>query len=69
MRSVSPKWAWVEYRLSQGGAEAGLAAWRAWKAGGAFGAWKKAFGEMTEDPRKALKSAEEHALWQAAGMR
>ena len=69
MRSVSPKWAWVEYRLSQGGPEAGLAAWQAWKAGGAFGAWRKAFGAMTEDPRKALHAAEEHALWHAAGMR
>jgi len=39
----SPRWAWVEYMLSQGGETAGLAALEAWKAGGSFSSWKKAF--------------------------
>jgi radical SAM superfamily enzyme YgiQ (UPF0313 family) len=43
IRPTSPRWAWVEYMLSQGGPEAGLAALDAWRAGGSFGAWKKAF--------------------------
>lgn len=43
VRPTSPRWAWVEYMLSQGGPEAGLAAMDAWRAGGSFGAWKKAF--------------------------
>jgi radical SAM superfamily enzyme YgiQ (UPF0313 family) len=69
IRSVSPKWAWVEYRLSQGGVEAGLAAFRAWKAGNSFAHYKKAFSECPEDPRKALHAAFSNALWQPAGMR
>jgi len=42
IRPVSARWAWVEYRLSQGGEAEGLAALAAWRAGGSFGAWKKA---------------------------
>jgi len=37
------RWAWVEYKLAQGGAAAGLAAFDAWKDGGDFAAWKRAF--------------------------
>jgi radical SAM superfamily enzyme YgiQ (UPF0313 family) len=37
-----PKWAWVEYRLAQGGFREGLAAAQAARAGGSFGAWKRA---------------------------
>ncbi len=40
-----PKWAWVEYRLAQGGFAEGLAASVAARAGGSFGAWKRALGE------------------------
>ncbi len=40
---ASPRWAWVEYMLSQGGESAGLAAMDAWKNGGAFSSWKRAF--------------------------
>ena len=36
----SPKWAWIEYRLAQGGFAEGLAAMGAARAGGSFGAWK-----------------------------
>jgi radical SAM superfamily enzyme YgiQ (UPF0313 family) len=38
----SPKWAWVEYRLAQGGFAEGLAALAAARAGGGFAAWKSA---------------------------
>ncbi len=40
---MSPRWAWVEYMLAQGGEDAGLAALAAWRAGGTFAAWKRAF--------------------------
>ncbi len=42
LRPTSPKWAWVEYRLAQGGFAAGLAAAAAARAGGKFAAWKSA---------------------------
>jgi radical SAM superfamily enzyme YgiQ (UPF0313 family) len=45
VRPTSARWAWVEYMLAQGGPEAGLAAEDAWRAGGAFAAWKRAFRE------------------------
>ena len=45
IRSTSAKWAWVEYRLAQGGAAAGYAALTATRAGGGFSAWRKALGE------------------------
>jgi hypothetical protein len=40
----SPKWAWVEYRLAQGGFAEGLAAVAAARAGGGYAAWKAALG-------------------------
>jgi radical SAM superfamily enzyme YgiQ (UPF0313 family) len=43
VRPTSPRWAWVEYMLSQGDERAGLAAMDAWRAGGGFAAWKRAF--------------------------
>jgi len=43
VRATSARWAWVEYMLAQSGPEAGLAALEAWKAGGNFAAYKKAF--------------------------
>ncbi len=43
IRPTSPRWAWVEYMLAQGGEDAGLAAMDAWRAGGSFAAWKQAF--------------------------
>ena len=38
----SPKWAWVEYRLAQGGFAEGLAALSAARKGGSYAAWKAA---------------------------
>jgi radical SAM superfamily enzyme YgiQ (UPF0313 family) len=43
----SPKWAWIEYRLAQGGFAEGLAAMRAARGGGSYGAWKAALSEAT----------------------
>jgi radical SAM superfamily enzyme YgiQ (UPF0313 family) len=46
IRPTSPKWAWVEYRLAQGGFTAGLAAARATRAGGRFADWKAALADV-----------------------
>jgi radical SAM superfamily enzyme YgiQ (UPF0313 family) len=40
----APKWAWVEYRLAQGGFAEGLAAAQAARAGGGFAEWRRALG-------------------------
>jgi radical SAM superfamily enzyme YgiQ (UPF0313 family) len=40
----APKWAWVEYRLAQGGFAEGMAAAQAARAGGSFAVWKRALG-------------------------
>src|SRR5713226_1684608 len=50
IRPTSPRWAWVEYMLAQGDASAGLAAEDAWRAGGSFAAWKRAFRERGVRP-------------------
>lgn len=42
VRPTSAKWAWVEAELAKGGPEAGIAAMHATRAGGGFGAWRKA---------------------------
>ena len=39
----SVRFAWIEYMLSQGDGRAGLAAMDAWRRGGRFAAWKRAF--------------------------
>jgi radical SAM superfamily enzyme YgiQ (UPF0313 family) len=46
LRPTSPKWAWVEYRLAQGGFAAGLAAMAATRAGGRFADWRSALAEV-----------------------
>jgi radical SAM superfamily enzyme YgiQ (UPF0313 family) len=46
IRPTSPKWAWVEYRLAQGGFAAGQAAAAATRAGGRFADWKAALAEV-----------------------
>jgi radical SAM superfamily enzyme YgiQ (UPF0313 family) len=43
VRSISAKWAWVEYVLAQGAAEEGLALWDAVRAGGSFADYRRAF--------------------------
>ena len=73
VRFDSPRWAWIEYRLSQGGMETGRAAWRAWQAGGEFSAYKRAFRQLDDiDPkeeRSAVFAAVDHALWPLTGAR
>jgi radical SAM superfamily enzyme YgiQ (UPF0313 family) len=46
IRPTSAKWAWIEYRLAQGGFEAGRAAARATRAGGRFADWKAALADV-----------------------
>jgi radical SAM superfamily enzyme YgiQ (UPF0313 family) len=43
VKPSSVRWAWVEFMLSQGGESAGLAAMDAWRDGGSFASWKRAF--------------------------
>lgn len=50
IRPASARWAWVEYMLAQSGEEAGLAALEAWRAGGAFADWKRAFRNRGVEP-------------------
>jgi len=46
LRPTSAKWAWVEYRLAQGGFEAGRAALRATRTGGRFADWRAALADV-----------------------
>jgi radical SAM superfamily enzyme YgiQ (UPF0313 family) len=49
VRSVSAKWAWVEYVLAQGGVAEALALYRAVKAGGQFAAYRREFLALGHD--------------------
>lgn len=73
VRFDSPKWAWVQYRLSQGGIEAGELAWRVWQKGGGFAAWRQGFAELDAQAehveRAALVAGKRHLLWDVAGAR
>jgi radical SAM superfamily enzyme YgiQ (UPF0313 family) len=50
IRSVSARWAWVEYKLSQGSEAEGIAALEAWRGGGDFASWKRSL----KDSERAL---------------
>lgn len=73
VRFDSPRQAWVEYRLSQGGIETGHAILEATRAGGGNAAWRKAFARLDgEDPgeeRRAVTAAQAHDLWPLTGAR
>lgn len=73
VRFDSPKWAWLEYRLSHGGMDAAYAVVQAARAGGGFAAWRKAFADLdAADPtaeHAALAAARRHGLWAVAGAR
>lgn len=56
VRPTSARWAWVEYVLAQTGPESGLAALDAWRAGGSFAAWKRAFAERGVTPYLARRT-------------
>lgn len=51
VRSTSSRWAWAEYMLAQGGPEHGLAALQAYRQGGRFAHYKRAFKNLA--PRLA----------------
>jgi radical SAM superfamily enzyme YgiQ (UPF0313 family) len=55
VRPTSARWAWVEYMLAQTGEDAGLAALDAWRAGGSWAAWKRAFKERDVEPFSAQR--------------
>ncbi len=72
VRPTSARWAWVEYMLAQCGPEAGLAAYDAWKAGGAFVAWKKAFEAhdcVPYEARRAPDGRRNASAWPSVGRR
>jgi radical SAM superfamily enzyme YgiQ (UPF0313 family) len=56
VRPTSARWAWVEYMLAQSGPEAGLAAMDAYRAGGTFAAYKRAFEDRGVAPFEAKRT-------------
>ncbi len=72
VRPTSARWAWVEYMLAQCGPEGGLAAHDAWRAGGAFSAWKKAFearGCRPFEARRTPDGRRNPVSWPSLGLR
>ncbi|MBX7097343.1 MAG: B12-binding domain-containing radical SAM protein [Myxococcaceae bacterium] len=70
VRPTSARWAYVEHVLAQCGPEAGLAAYDAWKAGGGFSAWKKAFEAHACTPYEARRVADgrhKSTTWPSVG--
>jgi hypothetical protein len=61
LRPTSPKWAWIEYRLAQGGFAAGRAAARAARAGGRFADWRRALAAVPEPEPQPLLPPERPA--------
>lgn len=62
VRPTSARWAWVEYMIAQGESKAGLAIMDAYRAGGSFAAYKKAFiarGVEPTGPRAKVPSSAE----------
>jgi radical SAM superfamily enzyme YgiQ (UPF0313 family) len=55
VRATSARFAWVEYMMAQAGPEAGLAAMDAWRGGGSFASWKRAFAERGVKPFLAAR--------------
>jgi radical SAM superfamily enzyme YgiQ (UPF0313 family) len=71
VRPTSARWAWVEYMLSQSGEEAGLAAMDAWKAGGRFADWKRAFQKRGVKPYRGrpVEDGRRNAPFQISDLR
>ena len=70
VRPTSARWAWVEYMLAQGGPAAGLAAMDAWRDGGNFAAYKKAFAGRGVAPFLAKRIPDERrnaVVWPTVG--
>lgn len=58
VRPTSARWAWVEHMLAQCGPEAGLAALDAYRAGGSFSDWKRAFAARGAKPFLARRTVD-----------
>src|SRR5256885_2112339 len=58
IRPTSARWAFVEYMLAPGGREAGLAAEDAWRDGGSFAAFRKAFERRSVRPHAARRTVD-----------
>jgi len=72
LRPTSARWAWVEYMLAQCGPEGGLAALEAWKNGGSFAAWKKAFEAnrcVPFEARRTVDGRRSPSVWPSVGAR
>jgi radical SAM superfamily enzyme YgiQ (UPF0313 family) len=68
VRPTSARWAWVEYMLAQTGPEAGLAVMDAWRAGGSFAAYRKAFQARGAKPflaRRVEDGRRKATVWPA----
>lgn len=66
VRPTSARWAWVEYMLAQCGPEGGLAAMDAYRAGGSFAAWKRAFEARGAKPylaRRVMDGRRHPTVW------
>lgn len=50
VRATSPRWAWVEHVLAQGGEAEGLATLEALRAGGGFAEYRRAFERLDHHP-------------------
>lgn len=62
VRPTSARWAWIEYMLAQSETVAGLAIMDAYRAGGSFAAYKRAFaarGVAPTGPRARVPSSQE----------
>ncbi len=57
LRPTPPKWAFIEYRLAQGGFAAGRAAIQAARAGGRYGDWRAALADVPEPELAPLVAA------------
>lgn len=64
LRPTSARWAWVEWRLAQGGAAAGLAVRQAVAGGLSFAAWKQALEAVDPTPLPMAPLARPLALAQ-----
>jgi radical SAM superfamily enzyme YgiQ (UPF0313 family) len=73
VRFDSPKAAWLEYRLSQGGMATAGAVIAAARNGGGHAAWRAAFAELDAsdggEERRACEAAVRHGLWALSGAR
>jgi radical SAM superfamily enzyme YgiQ (UPF0313 family) len=69
VKPTSARWAFVEYMLAQCGSEAGLAAMDAWKEGGGFVAWRRAFKQRDAHPARLAPAPDKRRVLPAAAWR